>query len=153
MRNLRKYLVTAALTGGLAFAGALGTTGSATAAEPTTAVETATQTATLQPGYLWVSRWQTVFSTYGGPSSIGSTADEMIYAQCQHNGTWGWQTYAWVPSLNSWGRLRNGDIVRFNLCVARSVIGREHLPLASVRVSSPGGSIRVLDFGGYTRGR
>lgn len=122
MRSIRKFLVTAALTGGIALAGAAGATSATAAAEPTaTAATTATATATTavapapvpQPGYIWVSRWQTVFSTYGGPSSIGSTADEMIYAQCQHNGIWGWQTYAWVPSLNSWGWLRNGDITGY----------------------------------------
>jgi hypothetical protein len=113
MSIFRRYFVVAALTGSFAFAGALGAIGSSAAAEPTTTVETATQTAVPQPGYIWVARQNIVFSQYGGPSSIGSTADEMIYAQCQHNGSWGWQTYAWVPSLNSWGWLRNGDITGF----------------------------------------
>lgn len=113
MSSFRKYFVAAALTGGVAFVGVLGATGSSAAAEPTIGVETTTQTAVPQPGYIWVARQNIVFSEYGGPTSIGSTAEEMIYAQCQHNGIWGWQTYAWVPSLNSWGWLRNGDITGF----------------------------------------
>ncbi|RSM43814.1 hypothetical protein DMA12_18250 [Amycolatopsis balhimycina DSM 5908] len=113
MRVLRKYLITAALTVGFALAGVLGATGASAAEAPAIAEETASQTAVPQPGYIWVARQNIVFSEYGGPSSIGSTAAEMIYAQCQHNGIWGWQTYAWVPSLNSWGWLRNGDITGF----------------------------------------
>lgn len=109
MHVLRKYLITAAVTGGIALAGALGATGVSAAAESTTAVETAAQAAP-QPGHIAVRRQNVVFSEYGGPTSIGSTAEEVIYAHCQANGIWGWYTYAWVPSLNSWGWLRNGDI-------------------------------------------
>jgi hypothetical protein len=120
MRNIRRFLLTAAATLGVALAGAAGTAGSA-AAEPSSgsasavsaATTAATPAAVPAQGWLWVGRWQPVFSAYGGPSTIGTTADEMIYAYCQHNGLWGWQTYAWVPSLNSYGWLRNGDITGY----------------------------------------
>lgn len=113
MRNIRKHLVTAALTAGIGFAGVLGASATAVAAEPTTpAVESTTQAVPAQ-GWYWINRWQIVFSQYGGPSSIGWTADEMIYLYCQHNGIWGWQTYAWVPSLNQAGWIKNGDITGY----------------------------------------
>jgi hypothetical protein len=112
MRNIRRFLVTAAVAGGVALTGAAGTAGTA-AAEPSSTATSATTTAVPAQGWLWVGRWQPVFSAYGGPSTIGTTADEMIYAYCQHNGLWGWQTYAWVPSLNSYGWLRNIDITGY----------------------------------------
>jgi hypothetical protein len=117
MNKIRKYLVAATLTGGLAFAGAFGASGAvaepAAAPAPVTATETATQAAVPQPGYLAVSRWKAVYSTYGGPSQIGQTTDEVIYALCQHDGLWGWYIYAWVPSLNSWGWLTNSDVTGY----------------------------------------
>jgi hypothetical protein len=118
MRDIRRYLVATVLAGGLALAGALGVTASSAAAESTTAAETAAPASVQAQGWLWVSRWQTVFTTYGGPSVLGTTADELIYAYCQHDGIWGWQTYAWVPSLNAAGWLRNGDITGYTNPIA-----------------------------------
>jgi hypothetical protein len=118
MRDIRRYLVATALTGSLALAGVLGVTASTAAAEPGHTVGTAAPMTVQAQGWLWVNRWQTVFTTYGGPSVLGSTADEFIYAYCQHDGIWGWQTYAWVPSLNAAGWLRNGDITGYTNPIA-----------------------------------
>lgn len=84
---------------------------------PVTVAERADFAAQAQ-GWVWVNRWNVTFSAYGGPSSIGWTADESIYLYCQQDGIWGWWTYAWVPSLNSWGWLRNGDITGYTNPIA-----------------------------------
>jgi hypothetical protein len=115
MNVFTRHLGVAALTAGLALTGVFGVPASASAAEATPAiVESAKAPATAQSqGWLHVDRWTAVFSEYGGPTTIGSTADELIYAYCQHDGSWGWQTYAWVPSLQVAGWLRNGDITGY----------------------------------------
>jgi hypothetical protein len=105
----------AAFTAGIALTGVLATTGSAFAAETnSTAVSAAHSSSEAKSqGWIWTPRQALVFSAYGGPTTIGSTADELIYAYCQHDGTWGFQTYAWVPSLSAYGWIRNGDITGF----------------------------------------
>ncbi|AEV85173.1 hypothetical protein ACWT_4153 [Actinoplanes sp. SE50] len=51
-----------------------------------------------------------VFDEYGGPTTIGHTQNEYVYAVCQQDGIWGWQTNAYVPSLSAYGWIRNGDL-------------------------------------------
>lgn len=115
-----RHLTAAALTAGLALTGALAATAPAFAAGPSPVVVDSAQVreAAQAQGWIWVNRQNIVFSEYGGPTSIGSTAFEYIYAYCQHDGIWGWQTYAWVPSLNSAGWLRNGDITGYTNPIA-----------------------------------
>lgn len=59
-----------------------------------------------------------VFDEYGGPTTIGHTQNELVAAICQHDGVWGWQTNAYVPSLNVSGWIRNGDLFGFTNQVA-----------------------------------
>jgi len=111
MRNIRKFVVAAGLTLGLALAGAAGTAGTAAATE--SAPGTATEMQIQSEGWIYVTYSSVVFSEYGGPSSIGSTGADWIYLYCQHDGPWGWWSYAWVPALNSYGWVRNGDVTGY----------------------------------------
>jgi len=70
-------------------------------------------TALAAPGWQSISRMNLVFSEYGGPTTIGTTADEDIYVYCQKTGTWNWQLYVWVPSLNSNGWIRVEDLTGY----------------------------------------
>ena len=114
MRNPLPRLTSTALAIGLALTGMLITTGSASAAEAdrATTVSTKAQSA-RSAGWVQVGVQNLVFSEYGGPSTIGSTQAESIYLYCQQDGAWGWWTLAYVPSLNSYGWLRNGDITGY----------------------------------------
>jgi hypothetical protein len=106
------FKVTAIATG-LALMGVVGTAGAALAADSAATPASAPAFTTQSAGWIWTARQNLVFSEYGGPTTIGSTAEEYVYAYCQQDGAWGWQTYAWVPSLEAAGWIRNGDLTGY----------------------------------------
>jgi hypothetical protein len=102
-----------ALAVGLALTSAALTTGSASAAVAQPATVSMQTQSVLGSGWYPVGVQNLVFSEYGGPTTIGSTQAEYIYLYCQQDGTWGWWTLAFVPSLQSYGWIRNGDITGY----------------------------------------